>query len=369
MERKTLFTPGPVMTTAAVKAALAHPDMPHRRPAFSKVFASAVARIKPLCGADDSYDVAIITGSGSAANECALSSLVRPAEKILIISNGSFGERLEDMATCYGLNATVVRTPWGHPPDLAAVEQALVADPGLTWVFMVLHETGSGILMPVATVGAITKRLGRRLFVDAVSAFGAEDIHLVRDNVDVMTGVGNKAVGGITGISFVVARRDAVPELGSDMPRRNVYLNLQNHLRWSREHHQTPNTPAVTALVALDAALAELETETLPGRRARYLRHSNIIRKGLADMGLRFLLDESLMATALTSAYLPPPVTVDAFIDQLDERGFVVYPGKGVFHDQNVFQVATMGALTDADCHALLDAIRESITELQRQAA
>jgi 2-aminoethylphosphonate-pyruvate transaminase len=207
------------------------------------------------------------------------------------------------------------------------------------------------------------------MMVDGVSAFGAEDIHVLRDHIDVLTSVGNKAVAGITGVAFVIARREAVPPLGPNMPRRNVYLNLQNHLKWAREHGQTPNTPAVTAMVALDQALKELLADGLDKRVARALTLSRMVRSGLRDMGLRFLLPEEQMSNTLTSAFLPLGIDVDAFIARLDEHGFVVYPGKGVWHDQNMFQVATMGTLTAEDTRALLKAIRDTIQELQRAAA
>lgn len=369
MERKTLFTPGPVMTTPTVKASLGHPDMPHRMPAFTAVFRSCVARIKALAGADDAYDVALVTGSGSAANECVLSSVVRPGEEVLLISNGSFGERLQDIMDCYGVVTRTHKKPWGVPADLGEVERLLKEHPAIGWVALCWHETGSGMRMPVKDVGELAHRYGKRVFVDAVSAFAAEDIHVLRDHIDVMTSVGNKAVGGVTGVAFVLARGSAVPPLGPTMPRRNVYLNLQNHLKWSREHGQTPNTPAVTAMVALEQALKELQDETLPKRIARIADMSRMVRQGLHALGLRFLLPEEQMTHCLTSAFLPEGVEVDAFIERLNAHGFVVYPGKGVWHDQNLFQVATMGAVTERDTRALMTAISETIAELKRAAA
>ncbi|MEW5853241.1 MAG: aminotransferase class V-fold PLP-dependent enzyme [Myxococcota bacterium] len=366
MDRKMLFTPGPVMTSAETKAALMHPDMPHRRPAFERVFNSARARLVKLLGADDSYTCVLVTGSGSAANECALSSLVRPAEEAVVVHNGPFADRLVEILRCYGVKVHLAQTPWGVLPDLAALERMLVGNPRISWVCSVWHETGSGMRNPVKAINEVARKHGRRTFVDAVSAFGGEDIHVLRDEIDVVTSVGNKAVGGMTGIAFVLARRSTVPALGPDMPRRNMYLNLQSHMKWADEHNQTPNTPAVTMIVGFDHALKELTEETLPGRIRRYQACAKVIRDGARQMGLKLLLPDEQFSNTVTSIFLPPGIGVDDFIEALDERGYVVYPGKGIYHEQNVFQIANMGRITPEDCRTLLRVVGETI-ELMRQ--
>jgi 2-aminoethylphosphonate-pyruvate transaminase len=364
-DQKMLFTPGPVMTTPATKAALSHIDMAHRRPAFERVFKSARARLKTLLGANDEYACVVVTGSGSAANETALSSIVRPTEEVLLVSNGPFGERLEEMLTCYGARLHKLQSPWGVLPDLDHAEHILKANKKIAWVVVVWHETGASLINPVAALGALAHRHGRRLFADCVSAFGGEDINVVRDNVDVCTGVGSKCVGAMPGVSFVAARRSAVPQLGPDMPRRNIYMNLQTLMQWADGKDQTPNTPAVTLVIGLDHALGELLEEGLPRRIERYRACSRVIRDGAKALGLRLLVPEEHMATMVTSMYLPPGINVDGFIDALDERGYVVYPGKSIFHDQNVFQVANMGALTPEDCRVLVAVMGETLQAMR----
>ncbi|MBI5494676.1 MAG: alanine--glyoxylate aminotransferase family protein [Deltaproteobacteria bacterium] len=369
MERKILFTPGPVMISPAVKESLLHPETAHRRPAFEALFRSVSNRLLAVSGADNNYAVALVTGSGSAANECALSSLVRPTEEVVVVANGPFGDRFKEILACHGIRHHVVGDRWGVYPDVRAVERALREHPAARWLAVVWHETGSGMRNPVPALCEVAHRLGRRTFVDCVSALGAEDIHLVRDHVDVATSVGNKALGAITGVSYVICRRDAVPPLGPDMPRRTMYLSLQNHLRWADEHAQTPNTPAVTAMVALDTALAELLAEGVANRVRRVAALARTVRDGVRALGWGLLLPEEQSVHALTSVLLPQTMKAEAFIDALDARGFVLYPGKGVFQDRNVVQVAVMGHLSQEDCRALLKAMREVARELERAAA
>jgi len=101
VERKMLFSPGPVLTSERVKASLIHPDICHRRPDFERVLRRVRANILQVFRADESYTAVVISGSGTAANETALSSIIKDNDEVLLIKNGEFGERLHDILSCY----------------------------------------------------------------------------------------------------------------------------------------------------------------------------------------------------------------------------------------------------------------------------
>jgi 2-aminoethylphosphonate-pyruvate transaminase len=364
VEKKMLFTPGPVMTSEALKAVLLQPDIPHRQPVFEQYLRRIRASLLQLCGADESYTAVVVSGSGTAANEAALSSIVRRGEEVLLLSNGEFGERLRGILEVYGYRLHVLDFGWAEPYDLGAVRRTLAAHPAIAWVCMVYHETSTGMRNALEGVGQATAEAGRRLFVDGVSAIGGEPLDVVRDRIDVCTGVPNKAVAGLPGVSFVIARRSSVPPLGEDLPRRNVYLNLQKHMEWADRVEQTPNTPSVQMFVALDAALQELHAETLDSRMRRHQECAVIVRQGLERLGLRLLLAPDLRSNTVTAAFLPSAVRVEAFIEAMDARGYVLYPGKGPLLEQNVFQVATMGWIQPEDCRSLLGVIEATLREM-----
>ncbi len=361
-----LFTPGPVMTTRRLKSVLAHPDMPHRQPAFEQILRRIRANLLSLFKADASYVSVVITGSGTAANETALSSIVKPGEEILLVKNGEFGNRLEDILACYGYPCQTLDLPWGTLPDPTAVDAALGANPRLAWVCMVYHETSTGMINPVRAVGDVVRARGRRLFIDCVSAVGGQDIDVLRDHIDVCTGVPNKALAGATGCSFVVTRRDCVPPLGANMPRRTIYLNLQKHIEWAEKTNQTPNTPAVTMFIALDAALEELMEEGLETRLRRYQECAAILRAGVRALGLRILLPDAQASNTVTSVFLPPGVMLKPFITELDRRGYVVYAGKGPYYAQNMFQIANMGWIRPAECRTFLKELAHTLADMQK---
>jgi len=331
---------------------------------FERIVENICANLLTLFDADQRYSAVVVSGSGTAANETALSSIIRDSDEVLLIKNGEFGERLDDILSCYNYKLHVLGYPWGTLPDLDAIEAALAANERIQWVCVVFHETSTGMRNPVQEIGRLVARHGRKFFVDCVSAVGGEDIDVVRDNIDVCTGVPNKALSGMAGASFVVARRSSVPVLGTEVPRRNIYLNLQRHIAMAEERNQTPNTPSVTMFVALDVALEELMEEGLGTRIDRYRRCAQIIRDGVRALGLRTLLPDGLCANTVTSVFLPDGLRLDEFIDEMDSRGYVIYPGKRHLYEQNMFQIANMGRIEPEHCRDFLRVLEETLESM-----
>jgi len=351
IEKKMLFAPGPVMTTERVKMAALAPDICHRRPVFEKLYSDVRNNLLKLFrGEKDEYTTVVVSGSGTSSNETVLSSVVDSNKKVLLISNGEFGNRLKDIINCYGIGLNLVEYKWAEYPDLLEIEDQLKTDKDISLISMVYHETSTGMINPVHEVGILARKYNKMYHVDAISAIGGEDVNVKRDNIDFCTGVPNKALGGQTGVSFICVRRANIRRI-ENVPRRNIYLNLQHHIREAEEHNQTPNTPSVIMFLTLNEALKVLFEEGIQKRIRRYREDAEIIRNGLRELNLELLLkNESLMSNTVTSAFLPKEVDVKEFINKMDSEGYVLYPGKGPLLNKNMFQVANMGEIFPEDC-------------------
>ncbi len=356
-----LFSPGPVMAEEPVRQALLHYDICHRSPEFEALYARIRSKAPKVFGADESYCSLVVSGSGTAVNEACLSSVFRPGEKALVLSNGEFGGRLVEILNKYGVPATVLDFGWGVYPDLDRVESALRDDPGLAWICMVFHETSTGMINPARELGELARRYGRRLFADCVSAAGGEYIDAAKNHIDLCTTVASKCLGAFPGASLVCGREDLIASLDPEQGK-SVYLNLAKHYRMAKTCGQTPNTPNVTLFWALDAALDwTLERETLDGRIARYRECAGILRTGMRALGLSLLLPKEHMSNTVTSVFLPEGRKVAAFIADMERDGFTVYPGKGEYLERNMFQVANMGAIYPEDCERFLDTLKKHV--------
>jgi 2-aminoethylphosphonate-pyruvate transaminase len=353
----TLLCPGPVTSSARVKRALGQADIAHRDRAFVELLSQVVMRLRRVAGAPE-HDVLVVGGGATAATEAALATFVSGDERLLVVSNGAFGERIAEMAQCLGIHMSHLRYDWGEPIVLEQLQGMLEGDPRIKAVAMVHHETSVGRINPINEVGRLLAPRHVRYFVDIVSSLGAEEFDMVRSRASVAIGSANKCLHGVAGAAFVITRREIWDETGHVRPR-SMFLDLRRYRAAMRENGQTPFTPPVPAVAALEAALHELEDQGgVPARRGHYLALNGRLRAGLIGLGLRIRNAGPSSAASLTVAQLPPGRTFDDFYRDLRRRGFLVYRGKGpVSHDS--FLVANMGDVDLATIDRFLEAVAD----------
>jgi 2-aminoethylphosphonate-pyruvate transaminase len=357
-----LFCPGPVMVAPEVRLALIHKQICHRVPEFESVLRNTQENLLKIFKADDRYTVLLITGSGTAANETIISSQFTPKDKVLLVNNGVFGDRLEEILGIHDVPTTVIRYKWGERADPKNIEACLEKDPEITAIAMVFHETSTSVINPTTAVGALARRYKKRYFVDGVSAVGGEDLDVIRDNIDICSCSSNKCLGSLAGVGIICVTK-AELETSSTAKPRISYLSLSSLYNFSERFHQTPNTPSVTMFIALDAAVKRLLREGLENQIERYRRCAKILRDGVGELGLEMLVDEAIASNTVTSVFLPPRIDMNAFLRELESKGFTVYPGKGQLLEKNMFQIANMGQVDEGMCRRFLKAFKETITE------
>ena len=360
LPRYTLFNPGPVVTSAGVKAALVHYDVCHRDEDYSGVVRRLQQKLRPVFGASEDHEMLLLTGSGTAAMEMAVASVVPEGKKILTVANGAFGERLGEIARLHRIPHVSLSCPWGTLPDPSALEAMLDADPEIAVVAMIHHETSIGVVNPVGAVGRICRARSVTLVVDAVSSLGAEDLDVVRDNIDVCLSSANKCLHSVSGVSFVCVAPEVWPRI-ADIPPRVYYLDLKRYRRYLTEVAQTPFTPAVSSFFALEKALDELfEQGGVQARRETYRRRNLLIRRVLTDLGFQSFTNTGRESHTIFTARVPSFVEIDALYTRMKERGFIIYRCKGALGAHHI-QIANMGELPDATIDAFLGAMAEEV--------
>ena len=356
-----LLNPGPANTTASVRAALVMPDLCHREPEYFDMMRRCRAELTRLAGCGDDWTTVLFTGSGTAAVEAAICSAVPADRALLVVDNGVYGDRMLRIARAHGISAHAVRTDIFTPVRAAEVEAALTANADISHVALVHHETTTGLLNPVADVARIVQRLGRRVIVDAMSSLFGEPLDVAQEPLDFVTASANKCLQGVPGVSFVLARRSALEALRG-RPPRSVYLDLHSHFT-TQEQDNTPFTPAVQVMHAMEQALAELAQEGVKQRIARYADNARVLREGLQRLGLAILVAPEGRSNILTTFRLPSGMTYDALHDALKRRGYVIYAGQGDLR-RYAFRVANMGTLTPDDMAAVVQAFASAFAEL-----
>ena len=367
MDKHLLFTPGPVNVAETLRTAICKEDICHRETDFDALLAGIEHKILSLFQIRnrERYRAVVITGSGTAANEAILSSVVGDGA-VLILSNGEFGGRLHKTSVIHNKNTHLIEMPWGTAFDIPKIATYL-SKHKIDVVAMVHHETCSGMLNPLAQIGALVKASGALFVVDGVSSVGAEVIDMEACNIAFVSSSSSKALGSYPGLSFVVGRKRQFKRL-KHHAAKTTYLNLATFYAFLKSHSQTPNTPAVPLFFALEQALTDILSEGVLKRHARIKARADLLRNGMRRLNLDFLVDEADMCSVLTTVQVPESVSVHDLRARLRDHYIIIYEGKGCFAGK-VFQVGNIGELSDDDIRYFLSTLKDVLLALQADAA
>jgi len=357
-----LLTPGPLTTSASVKAAMLH-DWGSRDDTFIAMNRSVRERLVALANATGSHVAVPIQGSGTFAVEAMLGTFVPKGGRVLLLVNGAYGRRMADICRVIGRDAAVEETAEDVPPDPATVARLLAADPSVGHVAMVHGETTAGILNPLAEIAQVVAAAGRRLLVDSMSAFGALPVDARTMPFDALASSANKCLQGVPGLAFVICRETALAAAAGQAA--SVSLDLHAQWRAMERDGQWRFTPPTHVVAALQQALDEHAAEGgVAARGARYARNCAVLIEGMRRLGFRSLLPDALQAPIIVTFHMPthPRFEFGRFYDALKDRGFVIYPGKLTKVDS--FRIGCIGDLHEADMHAAVDAVAATLAEM-----
>lgn len=333
------------------------PDLCHREKEFSDLMAAIRAKLLQAFAIEKEFTSVLVSGSGTAALEMAVSSSLSPGRSILVIENGVYGERIGKICDVYQLKRHTLKLGWGEPPRLEDIENELKKNPDIEVVALVHHETTTGLLNPLKEVGALARRYEKVFLVDCISSLAGDEIDFTP--IDIAAGTANKCIQGFPGVSFVVFREKELERLRK-IPERTLYFNLTGYHK-AQEAGGMLFTPAIPAHYALDVALDELIEETVAGRIERYAKAARFLRAGFEDIGLEFLIPEGWRSNCLTGLRLPKEVSYEKLHDELKANGFVIYAGQGNLSD-NIFRVANMGDITQEEFKRFLQVLKTTLT-------
>ncbi|MBP0491727.1 2-aminoethylphosphonate--pyruvate transaminase [Roseomonas indoligenes] len=350
-----LLTPGPLTTAIETRRAMLR-DWGSRDPAFIALTAELRAGLLRVAKGEGTHVAVPLQGSGTFIVEAAIATLVGPQDKLLVLINGAYGERMVTIAKRMGRAVEALRWPEDRPVEAARVAEALRADPSITHVALVHCETTTGLLNPVEDVAAAVAEAGRAFLLDAMSSFGALPLDLSATPVTAVLASSNKCLEGVPGIGFALVTPAALEAAAG----RSPLLSFDLHAQWKgfEKDGQWRFTPPVQVVAALVEALRAFEAEGgQPARLARYADNLRTMLAGMRRLGFELFLDESLQAPIIATFRLPESLAFRPFYDALAERGFLIYPGK--LTQAETFRIGCIGALGRADFERLLAAVEE----------
>src|SRR5688500_9242289 len=357
-----LLTPGPLTTSMSVKQAMLH-DWGSRDAKFLAINSRMRSRLVAMIGGEGAFTCVPMQGSGTFAVEAMIGAFVPPAGKLLVLINGAYGRRIAKICEYYKRAATVLEWPEDQPVDPARVAKALADDNAVTHVAVVHCETTSGVLNPIAEVARVVAAAGRRLLIDAMSAFGAIALSSKEVPFDAVAASSNKCIEGVPGLGFVLARTDALKQCQGSAP--SLSLDLFEQWQALGKTGQYRFTPPIHCIVAFDQALTEHEEEGgVAGRGGRYRNNCKVLVDGMRTLGFETLLPDQLQAPIIVTFHMPadPRFVFQTFYDKLKDRGYVIYPGKLTVADS--FRIGCIGRLDESHMKGAVAAVRAAMSEM-----
>jgi 2-aminoethylphosphonate-pyruvate transaminase len=352
-----LLTPGPLSTTATVRAAMDR-DVSTWDIDYNTVVEQIRSQLVSLVSGDTQATSVLMQGSGTFGVEATLGTVVPRTGGVLVVNNGAYGARMLEIAGRLEIPAVEVAFGETEPASADSVAAALESNPQLTHVAAVHCETTSGMLNPIPAIGQVVAQAGRSFIVDAMSSFGGMPMTLQSLSADYLISSSNKCIQGVPGFCFVLARPDAIAATAGQA--RSLSLDL--HAQWAEmeaHHGKWRFTSPTHTVLAFAQALEELEAEGgVAARARRYTRNQRRLVEGMREIGFQTLLDDDLQSPIIT-AFRDPVDNFDfaTFYDLLKGHGFVIYPGKVT--QANTFRIGTIGDVHAEDIERLLAAVAE----------
>ena len=362
---QNLRLPGPTFVPQSVLAASSRPLINHRGPEFASLLAALTRALQDFLRTQG--DVLLLTSSGSGAMEAAVANTLSRGDRVLVFSNGAFGERFHSIAKSYGVDARRVDVTWGRAVDPDLVRDELAKEKGKDAAKAVLlthNETSTGVLNPLKDIAEIVRESGKLFIVDSISGAGATEVEVDDWGIDVLVSASQKSWGAPPGVAIVTMGPRAWKAYDrSDLPK--AYFDLQQ-AKASLEKAQTPSTPAVTVFIALQESLKLMAEEGIASICQRHRDLAYATRRGVQALGLQLFADEAHASPTVTSFRSPTRVDARNLIRILRESyDTVIAGGQGRLEGQ-IGRIGHMGFVTLQDMVSFLSALELTMRDLHQ---
>ncbi len=327
--KQYLMTAGPTPLPPLVSQVMAQPMLYHRAPSFVEVYARVLGQLKAVFQTEN--EVQIFASSGTGALESAVANLTRRGTPALVASCGNFGERWAKLCDAYGADTVHLAAEWGTKVDPAELDRALGENPGVEVVFTTFSETSTGVVNDVRELTEVAHRHDALIAVDAVSGMGAVSLPQDEWGVDVVVAGSQKALMAPPGLGFASANAAAL-EYAAAAPTGRFYFDWARTVAGqAKESPDSPFTPAVGLIQALDVALQMIADEGLENVFERHRILGKATRAAAAALELELLSGEpDENANVVTAVRLPDSID-GAKVPKLmrDTYGVTIAGGQG----------------------------------------
>ena len=353
-----LLTPGPLTTSETVKKEMMvdHCTWDNDYKQITQKIRRELLDLAHVSPED--YTAVLMQGSGTFGVESAITSSVGKDGKLLILSNGAYGERMADIAEHAGLKYRIEKFPYYEVPDAAVVAKVLDEDPEITHVSMVHSETTSGILNDIASVAKVVKERNKVYIVDAMSSFAGVEIPVQDLGIDFIISSANKCIQGVPGFTFIICKKSELMKCKG----KAVSLSLDLYDQWKGMDGDGKwrFTSPTHVVLAFAKAMEELKEEGgIPARAKRYADNNKLLIEEMGKLGYKTYIDAEHQGPIITTFFYPEDAnyTFSEMYEFIKARGYAIYPGKVT--EAETFRIGNIGEIYREDIEKLIAIYKE----------
>jgi alanine-glyoxylate transaminase/serine-glyoxylate transaminase/serine-pyruvate transaminase len=359
-----LMGPGPSDVHPRVLQAMASPMIGHLDPQFIIIMDEVKEMLRRLFKTENHLTFAI-SATGSAGMETCFVNLLEPGDTAIVCVNGVFGTRMCDIVERCGAKLVRVDAPWGSPIKPSDVKNALEkCSPKL--VAVVHAETSTGVLQPLEEISKMAHAAGALFLVDTVTSLGGTDVRVDEWEIDAVYSGTQKCISAPPGLSPVSFSQRALEAMDKRKTKvQSWYLDLTMVKKyWEGAKRVYHHTAPISMLYSLHEALRIIFEEGLEKRFERHKRNHELLRAGLEELGIKFVVEAPYRLPMLNAVSIPAGLDDAAVRKQLlEEYNIEIGAGLGDFAGK-IWRIGLMGcSSTPNHVNILLAALRKIMKE------
>lgn len=361
MDDILLMLPGPTTVHPRVLNAMSQAVVNHRSAKYGEILTETSELMADVFQTKN--QAYLLTGSGTAAMEAAVSNVLNPGEKVLNVVGGKFGERFMKIAKAHGIDAKELAVEWGTAVTPEAVKEALDADEDIEAVTVVHNETSTGVAAPIEAIGKVMKDYDALYIVDTVSSLGGDEVKVDDFGIDVCVTGSQKCLAAPPGMAAITLSDDAWSKVENVTPN-GFYLDMKAYKKsGDKNPPETPYTPSVSLTYAMNEALKMIKEEGLDNRVARHHKAAQASVDAVKALGLELFADPEVSSATVTAVKMPEGITDSEFRGTTRDKYGVELAGGQDHLKGNIFRIGHMGNISYKELLQTFGAIGMTLKE------